>query len=170
MRYARWAPRPVPDPRTAGIDTIVELLVEIVEAEGPMFCSVAYRIYVKAAGLQRVGREIRSNLNRAVAAAVRRGLIASANELGTRDQVNQVVRKMGVPPVRLRTRGPRSFHEIPPSEVVALVRELRAATPMLEGEELLGAVLQVWEVGRTTSRIRERLTEILRRDLAAGNG
>lgn len=66
------------------------------------------------------------------------------------------------PPVRLRTRGPRSFHEIPPSEVLAVVRELRTATSMLEGEELLSAVLQFWEIGRTTSQIRERFTEILR--------
>ncbi|MGH2608962.1 MAG: AAA domain-containing protein, partial [Tepidiformaceae bacterium] len=169
LPYGGWAPRPVPDPRTAGVDAILGPLVSIIETEGPMFCSLAYRIYVKAAGLQRVGREIRSNLNRAVAAAVRRGLIAVANELGTRDQVNQVVRKLGVPPVRLRTRGPRSFHEIPPSEVVALVRELRASTPTLEGEELLGAVLQVWGVGRTTSQIRERFAEILRRESVAGN-
>jgi hypothetical protein len=161
--------QPVPDPRTAGVDAIVGPLISIIDSEGPMFCSLAYRVYAKAAGLQRVGREIRSNLNRAVAAAVRRGLLVMANELGTRDQINQVVRKTGVPPVRLRTRGPRSFHEIPPSEVLALVKGLRASTPTLEGEDLLGAVLYVWEIGRTTSQIRERFAEILRRQLVVDN-
>lgn len=164
LPYSRWAPQPLPDPRTAGVDAIIGPLVSIIDAEGPMFCSVAYRIYVKAAGLQRVGRDIRSNLNRAVAAAIRQGLIVSTDELGMRDQISQVVRRSGVPPVKLRNRGPRSFHDIPPSEVVALVRELQASMPSLETEDLLGAILQIWEIGRTTSQIRERFAEILRRN------
>jgi very-short-patch-repair endonuclease len=170
LPYNRWNPRPVPDPRTAGIDAIVGALVEIIETEGPLFCYAAYRTYVKAAGFQRVGREMRSNLNRAVADAVRRKLVATANELGTRDQVNQVVRKLATPPVRLRLRGPRTFHDIPPSEVCALVKELRATDPRLEGDELLEAVLQVWDVGRTTSQIRERFAECLRRCGALSDG
>ena len=39
--YSAWEPRPVPDPRTAGAEARMPVLMEIVEAEGPMLAKRA---------------------------------------------------------------------------------------------------------------------------------
>jgi very-short-patch-repair endonuclease len=158
--YSAWTPRPLPDPRLVSIDDLVPGLVDIIAIEGPMLCHRAYRIYVKAAGIQRVGRQIRSLFNRAVRKAVRMGLIEERNENETRDQINQVVRKAGTPAVRLRTRGDRTFHEIPPAEVAELMNCLLKQDATLDTDELFDTVLNHYEVGRMTSNIRTILLRI----------
>ena len=50
--YRSWTPRPLRDPRSASIYDIGSDLTEIIEAEGPMLCHRAYRIYMEAAGIQ----------------------------------------------------------------------------------------------------------------------
>lgn len=163
--YCRWTSRPLPDPRSASIEEVVSGLVEIIKAEGPIICHRAYSLYAKAAGLQRVGRQIRSFLNRAVRKAVRQGLLDESNEHGTRDQLNQIVRQSGSPPVVPRTRGGRSFDEIPPSEIAALMKWLLEQDSSLRGDNLIQAVLKNYGFGRTTSNIRDSLILIMNQRL-----
>jgi len=155
--YRHWAPRPLPDPRTANAKDILPGLVEIIEAEGPMLCHRAYQLYAKAAGIGKVGRQVRSALNRALSAAVHAHLVEQVNEHATEGQVNTIVRKAGTPPIVARARGDRRFEEIPPSEVAAVMRAELQSDPSMGTEELFRAVQQRYDIGRLTSNMRESL-------------
>ncbi len=163
--YSKWTPRPLPDPRSAPMEEVVSGLVEIIQSEGPIICHRLYSLYVKAAGLQRVGRQIRLFLNRAVRKAVRLGLVDESNEHGTRDQLNQIVRPKGGPAVVPRTRGDRAFDELPPAEIAALMKWLVEQDPGLHGDNLIQAVLQNYGFRRTTSNIRDSLILIMTKHL-----
>jgi very-short-patch-repair endonuclease len=152
-----WAPRTLPDPRLARVDDVMAGLIEIVEVEGPMPCHRAYRLYAKAAGIGRVGRLIRSFFNRGIRKAIHLGLIDESNEYQRRDQMNQIVRKRGTPPVIPRTRGDRVFDEIPPAEIGLAMKFLLQQDPTLQGERLLYAVSRLYEIGRLTSNIQRAL-------------
>ena len=107
-----------------------------------------------------MGRHIRSFLNKAIRRAVKLGLIEECNEHGTRDQLNQIVRKTGTPAVVLRSRGGRTFDEIPPAEISAMISQLRKQDPKLEGEELLRSVLDHFRIRRMTPNIRSIVIRI----------
>ncbi|MFQ5881569.1 MAG: AAA domain-containing protein [Candidatus Methylomirabilales bacterium] len=165
--YRRWTPRRLPDPRTAARFDVARGLTEIIAAEGPMVCHRAYRIYLNAAGIRTVEpEEIKFEvfrfqaLHRAIQMAIRLGDIEERNEFGTLDQVNQIVRKKGTPAVVLRTRGDRTFHEIPPAEIGTMMNYLRTQEPTLYGEELLQSVLNHCEIKDMTSDIRTTLLQI----------
>jgi very-short-patch-repair endonuclease len=161
--YRKWASRRLPDPRSSPIDELVPVLVEIVGAEGPMPCHRAYRLYASAAGIQRVGRQIRSLFNRAVRRAVRLGLLEESNEHGHRDQMNQIVRRKGTPEVVVRNRGDRTFYEIPPGEVRAVIDHLRSTEPHLKGEAVVRRLLELYEVKRLTTPTREAILALMGR-------
>jgi very-short-patch-repair endonuclease len=158
--YRNWIPRPLPDPRLASIDDVISGLVEIVEVEGPMLCYRAYRIYARAAGVRKIGRQIRSIFNQATWKALRTGRIEQRNEHGTRDQMNRIVRKAGSPVVVPRTRGGREFHEIPPAEVGEVMVFLRKQKPRLQDAELFQSVLNQYGFERMTSNIQTILQRI----------
>ena len=91
--YRPWTPRPLPDPRSASIFNVASDLAEIIEAEGPMLCHRAYRIYMKAAGIKNLELQIFPIFHRAVGLAVKLRFIEERNEFETLDQINQIVRK-----------------------------------------------------------------------------
>ncbi len=155
--HRRWASRTLPDPRISRVEDVIAGLVEIIEVEGPMPCRRAYRLYAKAAGIGRVGRLIRSFFNRAIRKAIHLGFIEENNEYSSRDQMNQIVRKKGTPPVISRTRGDRVFDEIPPAEIGLAMKFLLQQDPALQGERLLYTVSRLYEIGRLTSNIQEAL-------------
>ena len=166
--YRNWTSKPLPDPRAASIEDVSPGLVEIIASEGPMPCHRAYHVYAKAVGISRVGRQIRSVFNRAIRKAVRLGHIEERNEHGTRDQMNQIVRKKGTPEVLIRARGDRSFDEIPPSEIGALMNSMLQDTmiggfrkvPDIEDELLFSSVLNHYSIKRMTQNIRAKLVQI----------
>jgi len=49
------------------------------------------------------------------------GLVSESEGI-ERDLPSSVIRVNGSPPIKLRTRGPRSFEEIPPSELQIVAR------------------------------------------------
>lgn len=75
--YRRWQARPLPDPGGSTTQELVLPLVEIIAAEGPMLVHRACRIFVKAAGGQRIGRQIREVLHAAIRSAIRMGHIVA---------------------------------------------------------------------------------------------
>lgn len=158
--YRSWTPRPLSDPRSVSVYDVSSTLTEIIEAEGPMLCQRAYRLYMKAVGIQGGEVEIFPIFHRAVGLAVKLGFIEERNEFETRDQINQIVRKAGTPPVVLRTRGNRTFDEIPPAEIGELMNDLRLRAPNTDDEELLQSVLNHFELGEMTADIQKALLRI----------
>jgi hypothetical protein len=158
--YSAWVSKRLPDPRTVSIDSIVPGLVEIIAAEGPMPCHRAYRLYTKAAGLQKVGRNIKSIFNRSIRKAIRGGLIEERNEEGTNDQVNRVVWKPGSPAVKPRLRGDRTFQEITPAEIASVMKAIATKNPGTDDNSLYHAIVRSYGFGRMTTNVRERLARI----------
>lgn len=96
---------------------------------------------------------------------MRDGLIEESDGHRSRRQMDRIVRKLGTPALRLRTRGDRDFDEIAPTEVGALMSSLLELemTPHEDGfsnERVFQSVLSYLGLRRMTVNIRNRLLQI----------
>jgi len=120
----------------------------------------ACQVFVKASGGQRVGKNYRTALHRALHRAERDGYLVTRDELHVRDFDEWIVRLTGAPVAIVRRRGPREFSEIPASELAALMQELSAKEPALTGIELYREVLGFYETRRMTENIAKTLQHV----------
>jgi len=142
--YATWTPRPVGDPRATPRPRIMEVMLEIVAAEGPMVASRAYALYNRASG----GRKLTTTARAPLSSSVH--WLAQERKLVLADDV---VRLPDQPAVRVRELGERTLEEVPLDEVCELMRRLG-----LRGEaELKRAVLSTYGLVRLTQRADEYL-------------
>ena len=63
--YSQWLARPVPDHHSGSLSELIEVLIEIVNAEGPVVCRRVYSLYTNAAGYSRLAKHIVQVMNRA---------------------------------------------------------------------------------------------------------
>jgi very-short-patch-repair endonuclease len=155
--YSEWASRPVPDPHSASLSELIDVLIEIVAAEGPVVSRRAYSLYNKAAGYSRLGRQIVHVMNRAIYRAVKLGRLVQQDEQARGGQMNQVVRVTGSPAVNVRARGPRSLEEIPPLEIAAVRERLREDDPGMDEEQLVRQLAAIYGIVRKTTQVRKTL-------------
>ena len=114
--------------------------------------------------IRRLGGELKSAMNKALAAAIQQGSVVSENEPGKTGLIFSTVRSKGSPSVRLRCRGPRTFEEIPPGELRAAGRGLSDTLGLEPGsDEHLRAILELFDLKRLTAQVGTRLLEILDR-------
>ena len=160
--YQAWTVRNLPDPRVASQDEVLRGLGEIIATEGPMPCHRVYRLYARAAGLSRVGKDIQSALNKVVAYGLRQHAFQQMDEWNRAGQIDKVVRVRDTPPVRLRERGPRDFDEVPPMELAALIQSLldrgvHAPNEPMAPEPLFRTVMAAYGCSRLTPKVRQSL-------------
>jgi hypothetical protein len=146
--YTAWAAHSVPDPRTAGREAIGPVLLEIVDAEGPILAERAYRLYVKASG----GKALTSIARAPLSGATFRLKAAGAIEM---EEGSEVLRPAGTAEVRVRELGSRALDEVPLREVAELMRRLRAAG----ATELPRAVLDAYGLVRMTAKAEDFLAQ-----------
>jgi hypothetical protein len=144
--YTAWAARAVPDPRTAGREAIGPILLEIVDAEGPLLADRAYRLYVRASGGKALTTIARAPLSGAAHRLRQAGAIAFEDE---------VLRLAGTPPVRVRELGPRPLEDVPVAEVAELMRRLRQAG----ATDLSRATLDAYGLVRMTAKAEQYLAQ-----------
>ena len=162
--YAEYAGPAGNDPRSASADVVSEGIVRIIEVEGPVLAKRVYDIYLRGCGIKRMGHELKRTMNKALALAIRQGRVVSEDEAAKSGLLFSVVRARGSPPIRLRSRGPRSFEEIPPSELQVLSRYLLEGYGFASGsEEHLRAVLECLDFKRLTTQVGTTFREILER-------
>ena len=162
--YSEYSGPPGNDPRSVNMIVVSEGIVRIVEIEGPVVAKRAYDVYLRGCGIRRLGHELKSTMNKALAHAIRQGRLVSENEVTERGLLFSVVRVNGSPPVRLRSRGPRSFEEIPPSELQVVAMYLAERHGFSPGsDEHLRAVLECFDLKRLTTQVGTMLLEILER-------
>lgn len=154
--YRVWSGT-VPDPRSAPRAQIADALLAIVAAEGPVLASRAYRVYARACGIQRMGRQVQQHLNRALAELERRRAVVVERDDG-KGYVGAVLRLAEMPPVVMRDRGDRSFEEIPVSEIAALLSKLGAADPSADKDAIFRRLLSSYGLVRITAQVRATLT------------
>ena len=145
--YSEYAGAPGNDPRTVSESLVSEGIVRIIEVEGPVVAKRVYDIYLRGCGIRRMGRELKSIMNKALAHAIRQGRIVSVDETEKGGLLFSVVRVKDSPPIKLRTRGPRTFDEIPPSELNAVARYLAEFDGLSFGsEEHMRAILEWFDL------------------------
>jgi hypothetical protein len=150
------------DPRTVNAGSVAEGLCRIIETEGPMLAKRAYDIYLRGCGIKRMGHELKSTMNKALANAIRQGRVISEDESGKRGLLFSVVRVKESPPIKLRSRGPRTFEEIPPSELLTVANYLGERRNFKSGsDEHLRAVLECFDLKRLTAQTESTLLQIL---------
>lgn len=155
--YSPWVARAVPDPHSASLSELIDVLIEIVATEGPVVCRRAYFLYNRAAGNSRLGRQIVHVMNRAIYRAVKLGRLVQNDEQKRSGQMNQVVRVAASPEVAVRERGPRSLEEIPPLEIAAVREKLLQDDPGLDEEQLVRQLASVYGIVRKTAQVRKLL-------------
>lgn len=160
--YIAYSGTAGPDPRTVTVGEIADGLRQIIDVEGPMIAKRAYDIYLRGCGIRRLGGELRSTMNRALASAIRQGRIISETEPGRTGLNLSTVRTKGAPAIRPRRRGPRSFDEIPPRELRAVAQHLSEALNVAPGsDEHLRVIIETFELGEPTAPVTAALLEAL---------
>jgi very-short-patch-repair endonuclease len=162
--YVEYAGPAGNDPRSVSAEVVSEGIVRIIEVEGPVLAKRVYDIYLRGCGIKRMGHELKRTMNKALAHAIRQGRVVSEDEAAKSGLLFSVVRAKGSPPIRLRSRGSRSFEEIPPSELQVLSRLLLKGSCFASGsEEHLRAVLECLDLKRLTIQVGTTFREILER-------
>ena len=151
----------VPDPRTATQVELTTLLAKVAEREGPVVAIRAYRLINRASGSQRLTAPARRALNRACAAAVRIGHVVAANPLNREGQAQLVLRSPESPEVILRERGPRELDELPPDEVVTMLRSIHEAIGPVDVVVLKRQALERLGWVRLTRNVSEFLDQCI---------
>jgi very-short-patch-repair endonuclease len=160
--YVAFSGATVPDPRTVSVGVVADGLCQIIDVEGPMMAKRAYEIYLRGCGIKRLGGELKSTMNRALATAVRQGRVVSENAPGKSGLIMSTVRSKGAPAVKSRRRGPRSFDEIPPGELREVGQYLSDILVMTPGsEEHLRAILESFDLRRLTPQVSRAMLEAL---------
>ena len=155
------------DPRTVSVGAVADGLCRIVEVEGPMVAKRAYDIYLRSCGIKRMGHELKSTMNKALANAMRQGRIISEEESGKGGLLFSVIRIKDSPPVKLRSRGPRTFEELPPSELLIVAKYLEVRHKFQAGsDEHLRAILEWFDLKRLTTQVGTILLEIIEKRFA----
>ncbi|TWH52013.1 uncharacterized protein DUF559 [Sporomusa sp. KB1] len=161
--YNNWPAHSVPDPRTAPEANVLNALIEIIKAEGPIIGHRVYRIYLNACGIHRTGRQLRFVFNKIVTKAVREKLILETNEYKLQDQIHKILRTPDSPPVVVRNRGNRTLEEIPPAEIAEVMRLLTESQSELKNdkEKLFRSVLDNYDLVRMTTNAKDILEKAL---------
>ena len=150
------------DPRVASLSSVSDGLFRIIEIEGPIIVKRAYDIFLRSCGIKRMGHELKSTMNKVLSDGIRQGKVVAENEAGRSGLLFSVVRVTGSPPIKLRRRGPRSFEEIPPSELQVVAMYLAEREGYSSGsDEHLRAVLESFDLKRLTTQVGTTLLEIL---------
>lgn len=150
------------DPRSISLGAVAEGLCRIIEIEGPMIAKRAYDIYLRGCGIRRMGRELRSTMNKALSSAIRQGKVMSENDADVKGIIFSTVRIKGAPPVKIRTRGPRLFNEIPPDELRAVGQYISDKLSVERGtDEHLRLVLDHFDLRRLTTQVGTTILDIL---------
>jgi hypothetical protein len=155
--YDAWQPRQVGDPRNTPRPQIMQAMLEIIDAEGPMTASRAYALYNRAAGGRKLTSVAKAPLSSAIYWLAREEKITLTREADIPWQGDDMVRMPDQPAVRVRELGPRTLDEVPLDEIAELVKLIRAARGSADATELKRAILSAYGLVRLTGRADEYL-------------
>jgi dethiobiotin synthetase len=155
--YDAWQPHVVGDPRNTPRPQIMQTMLEIVEAEGPMTATRAYSLYNRAAGGRKLTSVAKAPLSSSVYWLARENKLALTRETDIPWQSDDMVRLPDQPAVRVRELGNRSLDEVPLDEIAELVKLIRAARGTAEPTDLKRAILSTYGLVRLTTRADEYL-------------
>jgi very-short-patch-repair endonuclease len=139
---------------------IIEGLVAITAAEGPILGHRLHNVYVKAAGGQRVGLQIAKVLNSAIHAALCQGLLAEDDPLGELGVRARTFRLPNQKAVIVRYLGPRTLEQVPPSELAKVMWHAGERVGWDDQDRLFRATLAAYGLKRLTPNVISRLRAV----------
>ncbi|GAA4682358.1 hypothetical protein GCM10023215_15430 [Pseudonocardia yuanmonensis] len=157
----------------ASTKEIIDGLVDIVAVEGPVLGSRLHHVYVRSSAGRRAGALITKALNSAISSAIRTGRLVRDNPLGETGIKPVTLRLADQPEVRVRALGPRSFDQVPPAELAAVMAEEAASVGWADPTAVYRATMQRYDNTKLGHVIRARLEQIaplVRCDGADGHG
>jgi hypothetical protein len=155
--YGEWEARPTGDPRSTPRPRIMEAMLDIVAAEGPMRASRAYALYNRASGGKKLTTIARAPLSSSVHWLAQERKVALVSRDAIPWQDDDVIRMPDQPAVRVRELGSRTLEEVPLDEIAELMRRLRDAGHAHDEASLKRAVLSTYGLVRLTQRADEYL-------------
>jgi transcriptional regulator with XRE-family HTH domain len=162
--YVSWTPHTVAPPEKMAPDELLRVLLEIIDAEGPVMGRRVYSALLAEARCE-LTKNRKSRLNRALAALVRRGYVAADNETREAGQVHVVLSSRGGPTVAPRRRGPRRVVEVPLRELAKVARAAATTRLLTTVDEIQEAVCSLYEAQHPTSSEREHMNRAITRVL-----
>lgn len=121
-------------------EEVDDLLVEIVDLEGPMHVEVAYRRLIRGCGGSKLGSRVRTRLDASLARVVRRRRVRKLRD-NVKDPLSKTLFIPGKPSVLPRQSGDRALEDVPLSEI-ATVGDMHPEG--LEYDSLLRSVLALY--------------------------
>jgi hypothetical protein len=158
--YREWTPIRLVDPRGATTEQLVHGMRLIVEAEGPVMASRVFSIFSRAGGLGRIYEETRKRFIASLEVALKKKVFVAEREASD-DPAAWIVRLPSQKPVRARSLGSRTLHEVPAAELAELMLEIRVANELISREELYRRVLAEYGLIRLTEATTNRLDYVL---------
>jgi len=149
--YLGWEGAGAGDPRTTPRPRIMQVMLEIVQSEGPMVATRAYALYNRAAGGRKLTSVARAPLSSAVYWLGREGKVVLTGSEDAPGLQDDLIRLPDTPAVRVRELGPRTLEEVPLDEIAELVRRLRTGR-RLPDAHAKRAVLSAYGLVRLTTR------------------
>lgn len=98
---------------------------QIIEKDGPLTKASLFQLYVKGCpSIYRIGKAVKSTLDKLLRSMQRTGEIVIEDELGDGSPQSKVIRLAGTPKVRERPAGHRDLLEIPASELFLVLNRI----------------------------------------------
>ena len=154
--YIHYSGPKCSDPHFCNESEIRERLVDIIEQEGPMFVEVAYKSYLRSAGIQKLGRQIRKLLNKNLEWVLNSGLVEKEQELEKEGFLGVVVRSSDSAKAVIRAKGPRELEDIPPSELKLVAQEMYGEN-FQRNNESYRRILSFYGISKLTTKSKEIL-------------
>lgn len=159
--YAEWASSGGEPGLEESTKSLAQTLASIIAVEGPVLGGRAMRLYLRAIGRARLGKQVERTLDEALAVAERQGLVIVDNPTRTRNRTQMTFRTPTTSPVVLRARGPRELYEIPHNELRESIARVAQETGRTD-EDLQRAVLQVYGLQRLEEKASSHLLRVER--------
>lgn len=152
----------VPPVETASTSDLIDGIVEIVAVEGPIVGHRLHGVYVRSADGHRVGSRIASALNSAISTAVRKGLLVADSPLGEVGVKPRTYRLPTQPVAVVRQLGPRTFDQIPPAELAAVLAEEAETLGRANRTAWYRSAIGRYGLSKLGSTIKSRLDAVAR--------
>lgn len=156
LPWRGWVAHPVPALPDLSPRQLADLVVEVVEAEGPVTVGRVAEVLRVASGAARMSKSISDAIKSGIGSGQRRGdLIVVSGRRGEPD--SRVLRTATQPDVTLRTVGDREPSSVPPTEIAELARRVSAKEPALDRDGLKRRVGALLGAGRHTAGLDKLL-------------
>ena len=160
LPYREWQGN-APDPRSTQLRNVAAALFQIIEVEGPVLESRAYRAYAESSGAKRLGAHFVRLLKQALAHLEGSRRIRIVRGLEGDDRHGGILMAHDGDLNTIRDIGPRDFTEIPLTELSALIGQVQAnhSSPYLD--DVFRSVLGCYGLTRMTKKVDLRFKQAM---------